>query len=776
MGGSTGFGRRAGVNQMIREKELRFALVCYGGISLAVYMHGITKEIWRLVAASRAFHDGDAPAGGSQGVYAELLAEIEAQGALRVRVLADIIAGASAGGINGIFLGQAIATGQSLDPLTDLWLSAADVEALIDTASAPQSRFSKVWALPLAWVAAGRSAEKVEALDETTRDEVRAKLSHFIRSRWFEPPFGGASFVHRLLDAFDAMAASTRGPRLLPPGQPLDLFVTVTDFTGHPERLQLNSPPEVVETEHRLVFDFSDDGHGVDSLAPLAELTFAARATSSFPGAFPPFTVAELDGVLKDRGIAWPERSAFLARALPRQSAAGSAETAVLIDGSVLANAPFRPALDALKERPARRQIDRRFIYIDPSPGVKLTLNRGQGTPGFFQTIIGAISDIPRQQPIRDNLEAIAERSARIDRMRGIVVAIRPQVEAEVESLFGHTLFLNRPTPARLVVWRRRSQKAAIASAGFGYAAYGHLKRSNVVDALAALLHQGKDDHAPHHLARIRTAIETAVKASGADQLGPSFPGGAHPAAIDFLRRFDIGFRIRRLRLMARRLADIEAGVDEGELAPMREAIYESLAPYLDARRADTLGDLGADAGVGDIAPLLDTLASRLDLHALDAAADIRLAKGFAALAKPTRRTLLLAYLGFPYFDTATLPLLQGEGLDEFDPIKVDRIAPDDAVSIRPGGVEATLKGIQFNSFGAFFSRAYRENDYLWGRLHGAERMIDITVSTLPSSVRMKPGRVAAIKRAAFRAILDEEEPRLTAIPALFAQLRAEIG
>jgi patatin-related protein len=758
---------------MIREKELRLALVCYGGISLAIYMHGITKEIWRLVCASRAFHDGDPPAQGIERVYAELLSEIEAQGGLRVRVLADIIAGASAGGINGIFLAQAITTGQSLDPLTDLWLTAADVEALIDPSSAPQSRFSKAWAMPFAWMAAGRSTDKVEELDEATREEVRTKLSHFIRSRWFEPPFGGASFVHRLLDAFDAMAASRGGPRLLPPGQPLDLYVTVTDFTGHPERLELNSPPEVVETEHRLVFDFSDDGHGADSLAAFAELAFAARATSSFPGAFPPFTVRELDAVLAERGIEWPGRAAFLARALPRQTAAGSAESAVLIDGSVLANAPFRPALDALKERPARRQIDRRIIYIDPSPGVKLTINRGQGTPGFFQTIIGAISDIPRQQPIRDNLDAIAERSARIDRMRGIVVALRPQVEAEVEALFGHTLFLDRPTPARLVAWRRRSQKAAIASAGYGYAAYGHLKRSNVVDRLAALLHQAGDDHAPHRLRRIRAAIETLAAETGADQLGPNLTGGASPAAVAFLRRFDIGFRIRRLRLMARRLADIEVETDEPELAPMREAIYESLAPYLDARRADTHGTLDPQA---DIAASLETLGASLDLHAIDAAADIRLAKGFTALGKRARRTLLLAYLGFPYFDTATLPLLQSEGLDEFDPIKVDRIAPDDATAIRSGGVEATLKGIQFNSFGAFFSRTYRENDYLWGRLHGAERMIDITVSTLPPSVRMKPGRVAAIKRAAFIAILDEEQPRLTAIAPLFAELRAEIG
>ncbi|KQN31265.1 patatin [Sphingomonas sp. Leaf34] len=762
----------------MREKELRLALVCYGGISLAVYMHGITKEIWRLVCASRAFHDGEAPKGGSQGVYHALLQEIEDHASIRVRVLGDIIAGASAGGINGIFLAQAIATGQSLDPLTDLWMTSADVEALIDTEAAPRSRFSKAWAMPLAWMAAGRSTDKVDALDEPTREEVRTKLSHFIRSRWFEPPFGGETFTNLLLDAFDAMAASERGPRLLPPGQPLDLFVTVTDFSGHPERLQLNSPAEVVETEHRLVVDFTDNGGVCDTLAPRAELAFAARATSSFPGAFPPFTVAELDGVLAQRKIAWPGRTEFLARVLPRHTAANAAEGAVLIDGSVLANAPFRPALDALKDRPARRQIDRRFIYIDPSPGIKLRLNRGEGTPGFFQTIIGAISDIPRQQPIRDNLEAIAERSARIDRMRGIVTAIRPEVEADVESLFGHTLFLDRPTAPRLIAWRRRAQKAAATSSGYGFVAYGHLKRSAVIETIAGLLYQAGRHHSPRRLDQIRAAIVARVAATGADQLGAGFANGASSASIAFLRTFDIGFRIRRLRLMARRLSEVETAADEPELAPMRDAIYESLSPYLDRLRGEMHAGMhdAVRAMKGDATAVLETLGRTFDLERLDAETDQRLAEAFAALAKSARRTLLLAYLGFPYFDTATLPLLQGEGLDEFDPIKVDRIAPDDATAIRSGGAEATLKGIQFGTFGAFFSRAYRENDYLWGRLHGSERMIDITVSTLPQTVRMKPGRVAAIKRAAFLAILDEEEPRLTAILPLIAQLRTEIG
>jgi hypothetical protein len=39
----------------VATRELRLALVCYGGVSLAIYMHGITKELEKLVAASVAY-------------------------------------------------------------------------------------------------------------------------------------------------------------------------------------------------------------------------------------------------------------------------------------------------------------------------------------------------------------------------------------------------------------------------------------------------------------------------------------------------------------------------------------------------------------------------------------------------------------------------------------------------------------------------------------------------------------------------------------------------
>ncbi|WP_294297683.1 patatin-like protein [uncultured Sphingomonas sp.] len=758
----------------MREKELRLALICYGGISLAVYMHGITSEIWRLARASRSFQDGAEPGAGSEGVYHALLSEIATHAEVRLRVLPDIIAGASAGGINGIFLAQALATGQSLEPLTTMWLENADIEALLDPDAAPD-RFSKLWATPLAWMVADRN-QIDGTVEPGSREEVARKLRHFIRSRWFEPPFGGARLTHMLLDALDAMAAGPKGERLLPPGQPLDLFVTVTDFRGHPERLRLNSPAEVVETEHRLVFPFSDSGDGL--LGDTPELALAARATSSFPGAFPPLKVGEVDAVLKERRQRWPGRKAFLNRVLPRHAAVNAAESAVLIDGSVLANAPFRPAIDALRDRPAKRQIDRRFVYVDPVPGYDFNLGLSKvESPGFFQTILGAVSELPRQQPIRDNLDAIDARTARVERLRDILAGLRGDVEAAVVKLFGYTLLLDYPTPARLAGWRRRAQVAAAKDAGLSYSAYARLKLADITAQTIGTLQRTAGDTGPDSRRRIGAAVDRALAERGVTMETAADLAITSPI-VDFLRRFDLGFRVRRLRLMARRLAEMDELGSDTLLAPVREAVYASLAEYLDFERSDAFVALRPDIRriASDPAATLAALDAAMDLPGVDTRTDRRLSEGLTALPKDLRRPLLLGYLAFPFFDIATLPLLQGEGLDEFDPVKVDRISPDDAKAIREGGAAATLKGTQFHNFGAFFSRAYRENDYLWGRLHGADRLIDIVVSTLPGSARLKPGRIAAIKRDAFLAILAAEEERLTAIPGLFEALRREIG
>lgn len=775
----------------MREKELRFALICYGGISLAVYMHGITKEVWRLAAASRAFHDGGKLAGVG-AVYGDLLAAIAARSNVRLRVFADIVAGASAGGINGIFLARALATGQSLDPLTDLWLADADADKLIDPDARPLSAATKFWAVPIAgWMMKKRGNAIDRTVGEGAQDEVRAKLSRFVRARWFEPPFGGESFSNLLLDAFDAMDAGPQGPVLVPNGQPVDLFVSVTDFAGHSVPLALNSPPRVIEDEHRLMLHFREDSRADKGLDDVPGLAAAARATASFPGAFPPFTLRELDRVLEKRKIAWPGRDAFIRAQLPLGEKGDPADR-VLIDGSVLANAPFRPAIAALKQRPARREIDRRFVYIDPKPDYRSISfgkpgepppgNEGQGEaarlPGFFATILGALSEIPREQPIRENVEAIEGMSRRIRRMQHIVDAMKVEVEEQVAALFGSTFFLDTPTVARLEKWRAKAQDQAAARAGFAYAPYGHLKLSAVIEELAGLIDRLLPPEGPVHQANRRLALWDEARARGLDRISGRRGAGASGDAIAFFRTHDLGFRIRRLRFLARELDTAVEATRDGRdpvCEDMREAIFTALGLYLDRQGDSWLADLDvpADAGPGQ---WIDAIAARRDLTVIDGEADALIAAGLAAMPKGDRRTLLLAYLGYPFYDIATLPLLQGEGFDEFDPIKIDRISPSDATAIRMGGAAAMLKGVEFNSFGAFFSRAYRENDYLWGRLHGADRLIDIVVSSVTGDGALTGEDLAAIKRRAFHAILDEEEARLPKVKALIDELRAEIG
>ena len=774
----------------MREKELRLALICYGGVSLAVYMHGITREIWHLVRASRAFLEGQPRSGGSEDVYRELLELIEAKSGTKLRVLTDIISGASAGGINGVFLAQAITTGQSLEPLTDLWLENADVEVLLDPDARPLSRFSKFWAAPIAWAVLRRRGGAVaQTVAKEAQDEVATKLSGFVRARWFQPPFGGRGFSTLLLDALQAMEQQGVASPLLPAGQPLDLFVTVTDFHGHREQLQLNSPTNVSENEHRLTIGFSTRGQDAGQLAHPAELVFAARATASFPGAFPPFTVRELDGLLQTRAIGWDGREAFLKRILPQQFEAGSVEDAFLIDGSVLANAPFAQAIDALRNRPARREVDRRFVYIDPKPGMPSFRVRGRGKtadghlkpPGFFSTIFGATSDIPREQPIRDSLTAIEGRSQRIARMREITDHLEVEVEHMIEVMLGKTWFLTKPTPERLRKWRLTMLQKSAAATGYSYPAYAHLRMMGVLDDLAATARRLCPDARSEHCRMLRDALWGEICRRGLDKM--TGPRGKVMAAesMAFFREQDVRFRIRRLRFLARRLAeDVEvmADIPPHVADRLRQAIYASLAHFLEVETSEYLGVDVAEAvrhGVENPGALLDLLASRRNLEMADSATDAALIAALRDVPEAATRKILLGYLGYILYDIATLPLLQGEGLDEFDPIKVDRISPDDATTIRKGGAAATLKGIEFNNFGAFFSRAYRENDYLWGRLHGIDRLVDIVLSSMPGAVSAEQSEVIALKKKAFEAVLEAEALRLTRIQPLIEELRKEI-
>lgn len=760
----------------MQTKELRLALVCYGGVSLAVYMHGLTKEVWKLTRASMRRHAPDAadmpPARDSEIVYQALLAAIPG---LDLRVMCDIIAGASAGGINGVLLARALVEGHDLDAIRALWLDGADSDVLLDPAAASRS-FSKIWAIPLvAWVRR-RGLAADDKAEVAAHAEVKRKLSRFMRSRWFKPPFSGLVFSGLLADAFAAMAAGERTPPLLPRLHPFDLFVTVTDYHGAPQRLRLHSPLEVTEPEHRLVIGLSCPGDdGERRLGEIGELVLAARATASFPGAFPPARATEIDQVLAARGLDWPGRAAFLARNFPGRPDPARVD---LIDGAVLDNRPFGPALAALGGRPAHREVDRRFVYLDPKPGMHDPSPDSDVPPGFFATVLRSLADIPRQQPIRDSLSAIEAISTRARRLRHIVTSMIPQVDLAIDAAIGMRLLLFSPTMTRLADWRSRMNGEAARQAGFAYGAYGRLKFATVVERLAELI----ADAGGIEKADVRKTLWRHVREAGIAEpeqtLGKAGPASAH---VLFLRQFDLEFRIRRLRFLIRRVNMAMAGADEriaATLGHVKAGLYAILGPHVtraQAGRLDATTRAACANAVADPAAAMAAMADALDLKALDDVSDTALVDLLGkGLPRRVRREALAAYLGFAFYDIAILPLIADGGVDELDAIKVDRVSPDDCLALASIGGRF-LKGAQFKAFGAFFSRAYREHDYLWGRLHGAERMIDLVISSLPETSRPTPEVLAGIRREAFRAIIKTERPHLHGIADTFAALETAL-
>ena len=766
----------------MRQKELRLALVCYGGVSLAVYMHGVTKEVWHLARASRSFHaKEEEPLSGTAAAYHRFLKTIAREKGLHLRVLPDILTGASAGGINAVFLAQAIATGQSLEPLTDLWLENADVSELTDPDAEPMWRFAKIWAQPIADWFLNRPGNAVsKSVSPETRDEVRRKVSRLVRGRWFHPPFSGERFSAMLFEALESMAAQPTGKPLLPPIHPIDLLVTATDFRGHIEMLRPNSPPVVHENEHRMPIGFRTivtEGE-TNSLADPLELVLAARATASFPGAFPPLQIDEIDQLATREGHDWASREAFLERIMPVHVRDDTVHKVSLIDGAVLVNAPFGGAMAALRGRPSQREVDRRFVYIEPRPDRVGAFAEDEGKPiGFFGAIFGSLSTIPREQPIRDDLERIEQQSREAERIRRIIVSLRPEIDRAVEDLFGYTFFMDTPTPARLAKWRAKAQQAAAEKAGFAFHAYAQTKFAGIVDRLARLVCDAAPEHGPSDLVQISERLRQHLMESGLETLANE-KGGASPPAISFFRTHDVGFRIRRLQLLARKLSrewENDPAISDAALDVAREHIYRILALYhgVDQPLQDAMfADLAVKVMEQPDAALKHLAQTRL-LPEIDTKAEDMLAAALAEMPKNLRQRMLLTYLGFPYYDIATLPLLQLDMLEEFNPALIDRISPDDARSIREGGTRETLRGIEFYNFGAFFSRAYRENDYLWGRLHGAERMIDIVGSTVEGGLSERLLRNA--KRAVFLSILDEEAEAGRCARGLLETLRQEV-
>lgn len=821
----------------MQEKELRLAIVYFGGVSLAIYQHGVNVEILNLLRASKAFHahqnfarrhasdrlytaEGgtdrpDDPVS-TEAVYFDLLKEIGKL--VDLRIMVDVVSGSSAGGINAAVMARAIAHDLSIAPLTAMWFEKADILDLI-TPAARAGKWSKWYVAPIMKAVFARMAREGVLPRDASRD-IRRRLSTFVRSRWFKPPFDGPYFCGLLLDGMIAMErGAPTGSTLLPPETRLDLRISVTDFYGAGKLIFMHDPAVVLEREHRQVLQFAavrpssgllQSEFDTDNVPSLA---FAARASASYPGAFPPAQIREMAALVARRGMDWPGKEQFLARNFSHYRQIGlEPEDAVLLDGSILNNKPVRAAIDALRSHAAYREVDRRLIFIDPHPE-HATDASGLQIPGFFTTLRRALSDLPRHEPIYEELEETNRFNEQVASLKSLARSSRRNVLALIERAT-HGGLTGTFTAAQVLHWRLTSSNLLTSSSLTYNAWMGSLVRE-AIELISDLVCRTCDlDRRSQHARWVRDVIESWCEAAG------MFPGdyvipdtvtvnAELPPFAQFVVNFGVRYKARRIahvlnEINATYQLDAEAFspplnfdlVDElkRQVGNSLRGLYVFETPqFLQKLPAATIRDLFCPAESGprphpvqfvrlrrtELTDLFATIGTICGLAGISGDLDELLSSPLVMSLHPKlREAVLSGYLGWPYSDIVLLPAINALGFNgnALEEVLIDRISPKDARSVCIGPDCAPLRGEAAIGFGGFLDRASRQNDYLWGRIHAIDRLIDIVASTFDPSGDAGLPDFAAFKKSALECMLLQEGDRLADIPDVVDAVRSAVA
>jgi hypothetical protein len=359
----------------------------------------------------------------------------------------------------------------------------------------------------------------------------------------------------------------------------------------------------------------------------------------------------------------------------------------------------------------------------------------------------------------------------------------------------------------------------AVEQAGFNAATYLRVRIRSVLDhfaeAVNVLLGFDADSNQSAFVAGVLRTWAVS------DKLLEQRPDAEVSAAqMEFLSSFDLPYHRRRIRFLIaalswlyRQAGDEEYGVPvRRQLDVAKAKLYahlfslDSALPLLSedpaiagplrdifSRERIAAADTGSDEFVfgpfvdehrAELVGVRDRIRGRLRgaLPAFEKGLQADLGDFLELCGERLKGDVLTRYLGFPFWDMLVFPLQSVSDVGERDHIEAYRISPNDT---RLLGAQ-DLRGMSLFHFGAFFDRAGREGDYLWGRLDAVERLVKLlldvrghppTLATMGAPSAVEPvvagDELAAECVPAFRAILAEEGPALHHAKPLVEKLRA---
>ena len=299
-------------------QEVRFAVAMSGGVSLAVWMGGVAREMNLLQQASNLRRSPSPPASADTGrddqcreLYRSLLDLLD------VTVTTDVLSGTSAGGINAALLGLASVTGLDLGGLRDLWLTTGSMDMLLRDPGEP-------------------NPPSLMQGDKVLFSQLNRGLDDFYHSAVRYPP----------------------------PARPeisTTVFITTTMMSGETSRFTDDYGTLVPDVDHHGLFTFDEAALGVDGGKPaLTALALAARSSASFPAAFEPSYVPVNSSIGAAQGVPeHPDMAAF----------ANMTRSHWAADGGLLANRPLTPLLAKVFAQPATGQVRRVLAFVVPDGG-----------------------------------------------------------------------------------------------------------------------------------------------------------------------------------------------------------------------------------------------------------------------------------------------------------------------------------------------------------------------------------------------------------------------